>query len=93
MLATVLQIISMNLLIIEYCINFKIVYSKTLIIGSTLTIFTFLKYVNKKITLQVTIHTVQISKSKLKKNQDEECIMHVLKSQHETCIFDLEKSK
>lgn len=64
MLATVLQIISMNLLIIEYCI--KIVYSKTLIIGSTLTIFTFLKYVNKKITLQVTIHTVQISKSKLK---------------------------
>lgn len=46
MLATVLQIISMNLLIIEYCI--KIVYSKTLIIGSTLTIFTFLKYVNKK---------------------------------------------
>lgn len=91
MLATVLQIISMNLLIIEYCI--KIVYSKTLIIGSTLTIFTFLKYVNKKITLQVTIHTVQISKSKLKKNQDEDCIIHVLLSQHETCIFDLEKSE
>lgn len=47
----------------------------------------------KKITLQVTIHTVQISKSKLKKNQDEDCIIHVLLSQHETCIFDLEKTE
>lgn len=93
MVATVLQTISMNLLIIEYCI--KIVYFKTLITGSTLTIFTFHNMLIKKLTLQVTIHTVQISKSKLKKNQDADCIMHVvlLMSQHKTCIFDLEKSE
>lgn len=91
MLATVLQIISMNLLIIEYCI--KKVYFKTLILGSTLTILMFYNMLIKKKKLQVTIHTVQISKSKLKKYQDEDCIIHVLLSQHETCIFDLEKTE
>lgn len=46
----------------------------------------------KEQLLKLFTYSSNITNSKLKKNQDVGCIIHVLVSQHETCIFDLDKS-